>query len=114
MFTLSDYQYNLPDSLIAQEPAKPADASRLLVPDGTSFHDHIFSQLPDLLTAKDVLFFNDTKVVKARVPLDHIFVEIPHHASASRIVDEGEIFFLEMRNEYRFEGLITLTKRVRK
>ena len=35
MYQLIDYQYNLPDELIAQEPANPADHSRLLVPDGT-------------------------------------------------------------------------------
>lgn len=116
MYKLSDYQYELPESLIAQEPANPVDHSRLLVPDadGTSFHDYHFYDILTLLSPKDVLFFNDTKVIKARVPVHNILVEIPHHPSASRVVEDGEIFFLEMVDEYRFEWLVTLTKRVRK
>lgn len=88
MYKLSDYQYELPDSRIAQEPASPADTSKLLVPEGTYFHDHHFYDILSLLTPQDVLFFNDTKVIKARVPLTHVFVEIPHHTKASRVVDE--------------------------
>ncbi len=88
MYKLSDYNYELPESRIAQEPVSPADSSKLLVPDGTSFHDYHFYDILTLLTSKDVIFFNDTKVVKARVPLKDVFVEIPHHTSASRVVDE--------------------------
>lgn len=88
MYKLSDYTYHLPDSLIAQEPASPADSSKLLVPDGTSFHDYHFYDILKLLTSQDVLFFNNTKVLKARVPLHDVFVEIPHHTTASRMVEE--------------------------
>lgn len=114
MYKLSDYNYELPESRIAQEPVSPADSSKLLVPDGTSFHDYHFYDILTLLTSKDVIFFNDTKVVKARVPLKDVFVEIPHHTSASRVVDEWEIFLLQLIDDYRFEWLISLTKRVRK
>ena len=114
MYRLSDYQYHLPEKLIAQTPVAPADHSKLLVTDGVYFHDHHFYDLLKLLTPKDVLFFNNTKVIKARIPLKDIFVEIPHHNIASRVVEEGEIFFLQMIDEYRFEWLISLTKRVRK
>lgn len=114
MYRLSDYQYELPDSLIAQTPAHPVDNSKLLVPDGTWFHDHHFYDIVKLLTSHDVLFFNDTKVIKARVPLHNVLIEIPHHPSASKVLEEGEIFFLEMVDPYRFEWLASLNKRVRK
>lgn len=114
MFKLSDYQYHLLDGYIAQTPAVPADHSKLLVASWDVFHDYHFYDLPKLLTKKEVLFFNDTKVIKARVPLHDVYVEIPHHQTASRNIQAWEIFFLELHDAYRFEGLITLTKRVKK
>ncbi|MBP6911439.1 S-adenosylmethionine:tRNA ribosyltransferase-isomerase, partial [Patescibacteria group bacterium] len=67
MYKLSDYQYSLPESLIAQTPANPVDSSKLLAASAASFHDYHFYDILTLLTPKDVLFFNDTKVIKARV-----------------------------------------------
>jgi len=66
-FTLSDFDFVLPEALIAQHPASERSASRLL--DGTASTpvDRIFRELPGLLRAGDLLVFNDTKVVKARL-----------------------------------------------
>lgn len=66
-FTLSDFDFDLPESLIAQHPTAVRSASRLL--DGRSLPptDRIFRELPDLLQPGDLLIFNDTKVIKARV-----------------------------------------------
>ncbi len=66
-FSLTDFDFQLPEELIAQHPASERSASRLL--DGTSaqIHDRTFRDLPDLLKAGDLLVFNDTKVVKARL-----------------------------------------------
>jgi len=66
-FTLSDFDFVLPEALIAQHPASERSASRLL--DGTAPTpvDRIFRELPGLLRAGDLLVFNDTKVVKARL-----------------------------------------------
>ena len=66
-FTLSDFDFDLPESLIAQHPTAVRSASRLL--DGRSLPptDRIFRELPDLLQSGDLLVFNDTKVIKARV-----------------------------------------------
>jgi len=66
-FTLSDFDFELPPELIAQHPAAERSGSRLL--DGTSVTpvDRIFRELPSLLSAGDLLVFNDTKVVKARI-----------------------------------------------
>jgi S-adenosylmethionine:tRNA ribosyltransferase-isomerase len=66
-YTLSDFDFQLPDALIAQHPAAERSASRLL--DGTAPQpvDRIFRDLPALLVPGDLLVFNDTKVVKARL-----------------------------------------------
>ena len=66
-FTLSDFDFELPEALIAQHPAAERSGSRLL--DGSQAQpvDRIFRDLPGLLTGGDLLVFNDTKVVKARI-----------------------------------------------
>ena len=66
MLTLDDFDFALPEALIAQHPALERTASRLLhVTDGT-FHDHRFADLPALLEPGDLLVFNDAKVIRAR------------------------------------------------
>jgi len=64
---LSDFDYRLPPDRIAQEPARPRDASRLLVLDrasGETAHRR-FRDLPDLLRPTDLLVLNDTRVIPA-------------------------------------------------
>ncbi|ART49609.1 tRNA preQ1(34) S-adenosylmethionine ribosyltransferase-isomerase QueA [Acidovorax carolinensis] len=67
VFTLSDFDFSLPPERIAQHPAPERSASRLL--DGRAMQpvDRIFRDLPGLLRAGDLLVFNDTRVVKARI-----------------------------------------------
>jgi S-adenosylmethionine:tRNA ribosyltransferase-isomerase len=69
MFDLDDYNYDLPDELIAQKPASSRDRSLLLVVERSkgSFSDHRFSELPGLLRAGDLLVVNNTKVFPARL-----------------------------------------------
>lgn len=66
---LADFHFDLPPDLIAQEPLPERSASRLLVLDGaTSRHvDRSMRDLPSLLDPGDLLVFNDTRVVPARV-----------------------------------------------
>ncbi|MGH8326068.1 MAG: S-adenosylmethionine:tRNA ribosyltransferase-isomerase, partial [Steroidobacteraceae bacterium] len=71
---LSDFSYELPPDLIAQEPLPERSASRLLVlePDaahagGAAFRDAMIRDLPGLLAPGDLLVFNDTRVVAARL-----------------------------------------------
>ena len=66
-FTLSDFDFELPTQLIAQHPAAVRSASRLLDGQGDDAVDRIFRELPGLLQPGDLLVFNDTRVVKARV-----------------------------------------------
>ncbi|WP_047395365.1 tRNA preQ1(34) S-adenosylmethionine ribosyltransferase-isomerase QueA [Chitinibacter sp. ZOR0017] len=64
---IADFDYHLPEHLIAQFPPTERGRSRLLHVNGTQLADHVFTELPQLLTAGDVLVFNDTKVIKARL-----------------------------------------------
>ena len=66
-FSLSDFDFTLPDELIAQHPAAERSASRLLDGRGSTVADRRFANLPGLLLPGDLLVFNDTKVVKARL-----------------------------------------------
>jgi S-adenosylmethionine:tRNA ribosyltransferase-isomerase len=65
--TLSDFDFALPPELIAQHPAPQRSASRLL--DGRTLPptDHRFDELPGLLAPGDLLVFNNTRVIKARL-----------------------------------------------
>lgn len=66
---VEDYNYELPQELIAQTPIKDRDHSRLLVVDKKTgeYSDHIFSDIIDLLDENDCLVFNDTKVIPSRI-----------------------------------------------
>ena len=66
-FTLGDFDFALPPELIAQHPAAERSASRLLDGTGAQPVDRTFRDLPGLLSPGDLLVFNDTKVVKARL-----------------------------------------------
>lgn len=69
MFDIEDYNYDLPEELIAQVPASSRDSSRLLVVERsqTSVSDHHFFDLPRLLEPGDLLAVNNTRVVPARL-----------------------------------------------
>ncbi|MBH9553709.1 tRNA preQ1(34) S-adenosylmethionine ribosyltransferase-isomerase QueA [Inhella gelatinilytica] len=66
-YTLSDFDYLLPPELIAQHPASERSASRLLDGRGATPLDRVFRELPSLLAPEDLLVFNDTQVIKARL-----------------------------------------------
>ena len=65
----SDFHYHLPVELIAQAPLAERSASRLLLvpPAPAAFADHGIRDLPDLLMPGDLLVFNDTRVIPARL-----------------------------------------------
>jgi S-adenosylmethionine:tRNA ribosyltransferase-isomerase len=65
----SDFHYELPPELIAQQPLPERSASRLLVVDAPhqSLSDRMFGELPALLREGDLLVFNDTRVLPARL-----------------------------------------------
>ena len=66
---LSDFDYDLPEDRIAQEPSPRRDGSRLMLVDRASgqIRHHAFSELPQLLTPQDLVVLNDTRVFPARL-----------------------------------------------
>ena len=66
-FTLDDFDFTLPPGLIAQHPPAVRSGSRLLDGRGDAPVDRLFTDLPSCLAPGDLLVFNDTQVVKARL-----------------------------------------------
>lgn len=64
---LSDFDFELPEGLIATRPVVPRDAARLLLAEGGAISDRKISDLPALLRSRDLLVFNDTRVIPARL-----------------------------------------------
>ena len=67
MLTLDDFDFDLPSERIAQHPVAERAASRLLHVNGRNFQDRCFADLPQFVAAGDLLVFNDTRVIKARL-----------------------------------------------
>jgi S-adenosylmethionine:tRNA ribosyltransferase-isomerase len=67
---LSDFDYDLPEHYIAQEPAEPRDSSRLMVldRDARTISHHHFRDIVDFIQPQDVLVMNTTRVIPARIP----------------------------------------------
>ena len=81
-YTLADFDFKLPDALIAQHPARERSASRLLDGRGRLPLDRSFRDLPALLDPGDLLVFNDTRVIKAR-----LFGEKPTGGAVEALVE---------------------------
>ena len=66
---IDDFNYNLPENLIAQSPLKERRDSRLLIinPTEQTLQDSFFKQFTSHLSSNDLVIFNDTKVIKARL-----------------------------------------------
>ena len=105
-FLLDSYDYDLPEEMIAQIPAQPAESAKLLVfsQSDSSIHDYHFYDLPNLLTSNDVLVCNNTKVFKARIPLNQ--TKIIRKSWEIRHVD-GEIFVYQLLHDGRLECLVS-------
>ncbi len=84
---LEEYQYILPEENIAQHPLQQRDRAQLLLYQQGMIEDHTFFELPDLLPKNSSLFFNDTKVIPARL---HFQKEASQQAPGALI----EIFLL--------------------
>jgi S-adenosylmethionine:tRNA ribosyltransferase-isomerase len=96
---LSTLDYELPPELIAQHPAEPRDASRLLVYDRASaaVRHRTFAELPEELQG-ELVVVNDTRVVPARIPIDS---------------PRGEVLLLERLPDGTWEALARPTRRLR-
>ncbi len=65
--TLDKYDYVLPEEKIAKYPFRNRDESKLLIYDKGHVHHDQFKNLPDMLSAKDMLVYNNTRVIQARI-----------------------------------------------
>ncbi len=100
---VSDFNYDLPQELIAQTPMEPRDHSRLLVVDketGKMEHRH-FYDLPNYLRPDDLLVFNDTRVIPARL----------HGVKYTGA--KAEVFLLTRLNATDWEVLVKPGRRLR-
>src|SRR5262245_60808209 len=104
----SDFNYELPPELIAMEPVRPRDASRLMVVNRETgqWIDSEFRKLPEFLKPSDVLVFNDTRVVRAR-----IVGRLERTSGSSR---EVEVLFAAQASENEWEVLCRPGRRIRK
>ena len=104
MLTIHDFDYELPESLIAQTPAEPRDSSRLLALDrrtGVVRHQ-FFSQILEHIRPGDLLIANDTRVIPARL--------------LGKRADTGggvEVFLLHRRSQDTWEVLVKPGKKMR-
>ena len=101
---ISDFDYDLPQEQIAQVPAEPRDSSRLMVlnPKERTIQHHYFYQLEDFLKKGDVLIFNDTRVIPAR-----LIGEREHTGG------KVEIFLLHQMDKNHWEVLVKPGKKAR-
>lgn len=118
MDTLSDYDYELPQELIAQEACHPADHAKLLCcsigsDKNLTLQDKHFFDLPDMIDADSVIFFNNSKVIRARIPLHNISITRNYLPMSDKyrslILAQGEIFIYKIisRENNEFEALVS-------
>lgn len=99
---LSDFSYNLPENLIAQEPIEPRDNSRLLIYEKNTNNilEKKFYDIKDYLTNNDVLVINKTKVINAR-----LFWEIDIFPKWKKEIKNVEIFLHKQISNNTWECL---------
>lgn len=115
-FSLSAYDYELPENQIAQNPAEPRDSSRLLVVESGDRHSHyVFRDLPNLLAPGDLLVLNNTRVIPARLygrkptgaPVEILLLEEKQHNCWLALVKPGKRLPLGAKILFESEGGLT-------
>ena len=98
---LSDFDFDLPETLIATRPANPRSSARMLVAEGGALHDQRVTDLTNWLRPGDRLVLNDTRVIPARLS------GLRHRASAQGNVQAKiEVTLLEPRGDGTWSALI--------
>lgn len=105
---LSDFDFELPETLIATRPANPRTSARLLVANGEDVQDLAVSDLPNVLRAGDRLVLNDTKVIPARL------FGLRHRDSAQGAVQAKiEVTLLEPQADGNWMALVKPLKKLK-
>jgi S-adenosylmethionine:tRNA ribosyltransferase-isomerase len=113
MYSLSNYAYTLPSELIAQEAVHPHHDARLIVVDresGKITDESIFWNLNRYIPSDRVLFFNNSRVLPARIRLNN--TKIIKASGEEGEIPEGEILFLAKQSDTEFEALIRPGKKI--
>ena len=105
---LSDFDFALPDELIATRPVKPRSSAKLLVADAAGFTDAVVTDLVDLLRPGDRLVLNDTKVIPAR-----LFGERFRDGETGRTASKMEVTLLEPKADGTWQALIKPLRKIR-
>ena len=105
---LSDFDFDLPEALIATRPASPRSAARLLVAEGDAITDAHVRDLPDWLRAGDRLVLNDTRVIPARLS-----GERPRSGPQGETRARIEVTLLEPRADGSWAALLKPLKKIR-
>ncbi|MDP5086524.1 MAG: tRNA preQ1(34) S-adenosylmethionine ribosyltransferase-isomerase QueA [Yoonia sp.] len=105
---LSDFDFDLPERLIATRPARPRSSARLLLAQGGTIADRIVHELPQILRSGDRLVLNDTKVIPARLTgLRH------RTGEAGDTAAQIEVTLLEPRADGAWSALIKPLRKIR-
>jgi S-adenosylmethionine:tRNA ribosyltransferase-isomerase len=101
---LTDFDYHLPESHIAQTPAEPRDSANLLCLNRQSgqIDDKVFSDIADMLTSNDVLVVNETRVINARLKWHITWID-----------KECEIFLHKQINDTSWDCLVYPGKKLK-
>ncbi len=106
---LSDFDFELPEELIATRPVSPRSAARLLVAKGDNVDDGFVSDLPEFLRSGDRLVFNDTKVLPARLNGLRSRVTDVNNVAVAKI----EVTLLASKKESIWSALIKPLRKIR-
>jgi S-adenosylmethionine:tRNA ribosyltransferase-isomerase len=112
MFSLSDYSFELPHERIAKFALNPQHNARVIImsKEWEILSEDTFWNLDKYITDR-VLFFNNSKVLKARIPLKE--VQIEKESGMKGEIKEGEIFFVKKLNEEEFEAMVRPGKKLK-
>lgn len=101
---ISEFDYNLPEELIAQVPAQKRDLSKMMVlnRNDKTIHHHIFKDIVDLIEPNSILILNNTRVIPARLYGEK-------EGTGAKI----EIFLLKEIEPHKWEALVKPSKRVK-
>ena len=105
---LSDFDFDLPDDLIATRPAVPRSSARLLVAQGDAIHDRQVTDLVNWLRPGDLLVLNDTRVIPAR-----LFGTRARRSAQGETSARIEVTLLEPRSDGTWAALVKPLKKVK-
>lgn len=107
MFSLEEYNYDLPENQIAQEAIHPHHNAKVIIVDrwtGAILWEDIFWNLDSYIPENRVIFFNNSRVIPARIPLNEM--ETIREDGTKWIINNGEILFYKKCGNNQFEALV--------